>query len=953
MSNEARQLIQDAKRNGLTSLYLNNHKLNDRTLPRELWELVNLRELYLAGISISNLDGIQHLIRLESLNLERTKITFESVFRKKRLFQKFLSRSENFESESVFQPLTQLKRLYLSENHLTNISFLEDLPQLHVLTLRRNKINDITIFRHLTHIRELDLGWNRITDFSDLKNLTHLRKLSLGWNKSGDISAIHNLTSLKTLHLNDMGISDISSLKGLIKLQELKLGGNELIEDISILKNLKDLKELDLHGASVSDISVLRYLKKIQVLNLHSNKIASINVFQHLRSLKELRLSHNKLSNISDLQYVPQLQFLQLSGMDITDISVLENLPRLRELDLSSNKITNIKGLLPLIKKGLKVSLKENDTYKKINLFDNPLQHPPIEVIMQGNKAIINYFEVLESDEEVIVYEAKLLVIGEAGVGKTTFAHKLINSEAEMPDEVEDTTTGINVIPYIFEGYGPRPNFLTNIWDFGGQAIYHSTHQFFLSKRSLYVLLLDGRIEENPHYWLQVQDLLGGESPLIMVMNKKGTIRQQPSLTELRRYYKNFRDFKELNLKNDKNAIQILRTNIEHYLRHLPQFEKGERLPRKWVSIRRRLQASEENYIPLKEYRKLCREEGIIGSSKQDFLSDYLHDLGAMLHFTDEPLLKKIVILKPQWATDAVYKVLDHTREQKRIGHFEKEDLDRVWAGLEYADVFDELLTLMEKFELCYQVPNTETFIVPQLLPEDRPQYVWTDDEQLQLQYRYDFLPKGIVTRVIVRLHRLIREQETVWMRGAVFYKGSNTKAEVIEHFRDKTIHIKVQGSQRKELLTIIAYQIDEINETFHFHGKSQVHQLIPCNCRECLKLAVPNFYKREDLERRKRKGKHTIECNVSYDDVPVIRLLEDVFAHNTKNNVEEIHDLIAEGRIEDAILLIQDRKERSIQLSRWRQLENDKHRGLLSSHEYNQACNKVREALLRTDILY
>jgi GTPase SAR1 family protein len=29
--------------------------------------------------------------------------------------------------------------------------------------------------------------------------------------------------------------------------------------------------------------------------------------------------------------------------------------------------------------------------------------------------------------------------------------------------------------------------FRVNIWDFGGQEIYHQTHQFFLSKRSLYL----------------------------------------------------------------------------------------------------------------------------------------------------------------------------------------------------------------------------------------------------------------------------------------------------------------------------------------------------------------------------------------------------------------------------------------------------------------------------------
>ncbi|WP_347242416.1 hypothetical protein [Nostoc sp. FACHB-888] len=27
--------------------------------------------------------------------------------------------------------------------------------------------------------------------------------------------------------------------------------------------------------------------------------------------------------------------------------------------------------------------------------------------------------------------------------------------------------------------------FRVNIWDFGGQEIYHATHQFFLTRRSL------------------------------------------------------------------------------------------------------------------------------------------------------------------------------------------------------------------------------------------------------------------------------------------------------------------------------------------------------------------------------------------------------------------------------------------------------------------------------------
>ena len=34
------------------------------------------------------------------------------------------------------------------------------------------------------------------------------------------------------------------------------------------------------------------------------------------------------------------------------------------------------------------------------------------------------------------------------------------------------------------------------MWDFGGQEIYHATHQFFLTRRSLYVLVDDTRKDD-------------------------------------------------------------------------------------------------------------------------------------------------------------------------------------------------------------------------------------------------------------------------------------------------------------------------------------------------------------------------------------------------------------------------------------------------------------------------
>ena len=67
-----------------------------------------------------------------------------------------------------------------------------------------------------------------------------------------------------------------------------------------------------------------------------------------------------------------------------------------------------------------------------------------------------------------------------------------------------------------------------NVWDFGGQQIYHATHQFFLTRSSLYVLLDDTRKDhksandEGFKYWLEAIELLSDRSPVLIFQNEKG-----------------------------------------------------------------------------------------------------------------------------------------------------------------------------------------------------------------------------------------------------------------------------------------------------------------------------------------------------------------------------------------------------------------------------------------------
>ena len=160
------------------------------------------------------------------------------------------------------------------------------------------------------------------------------------------------------------------------------------------------------------------------------------------------------------------------------------------------------------------------------------LKIPPPEIGRKGIDGIKNYFKQIEAQGKDSLYEAKLLIVGEGGAGKTTLARKIEDPNYRLQDE--DSTKGIEVRQWTFELTGGQP-FRVNIWDFGGQEIYHANHQFFLTKRSLYLLVADTRKEDTDfHYWLNVVELLSDNSPRLIIKNEKQDRRREINERQLR-----------------------------------------------------------------------------------------------------------------------------------------------------------------------------------------------------------------------------------------------------------------------------------------------------------------------------------------------------------------------------------------------------------------------------------
>lgn len=90
-------------------------------------------------------------------------------------------------------------------------------------------------------------------------------------------------------------------------------------------------------------------------------------------------------------------------------------------------------------------------------------------------------------------FRVKLLVTGQANVGKTSLLAALKN-EVGSVNKVLRLLTGkgrrSSTLGISLEDWRPLDQQVTfSTWDFGGQLVYYATHQFFLSKRSLYLLV--------------------------------------------------------------------------------------------------------------------------------------------------------------------------------------------------------------------------------------------------------------------------------------------------------------------------------------------------------------------------------------------------------------------------------------------------------------------------------
>jgi internalin A len=697
------------------------------------------------------------------------------------------------------------------------------------------------------------------------------------------------------LNLSEQRLTSIPKEIGqLNNLHTLNLTGNQLRDLPAEIGQLNNLHTLNLTGNQLRDLPAeIGQLNNLSMLVLNSNHLIKLPVeVGQLSNLKTLSISNNQITNLPiEILQLVNLGTLFLGNNHITNIPIeIFQLVNLSTLFLSNNQITNLPiEILQLVNlstlsisgnqlKNLPIEIVQLSKLIQFEFEDNLLPPVPPELRQKGWRDVVDFYRQLKEKDRI--YEAKLLIIGEGGAGKTTLVKKIQSSDYQLQEE--DSTQGIDVIQWKF----PLDNgkeFHVNIWDFGGQEIYHTTHQFFLTKRSLYALVVDTRQEDTDfYYWLNVVELLSDNSPLLIIKNEKQERQREINERQLRGEFTNLKETLSTNFATQRGLPEILR-QIKHHISNLPHV--GTELPKTWVKVRQALELESRNYISLDEYLKLCEQNDFTRREDKLQLSEYLHDLGICLHFQEDELLMKTVILNPLWGTDAVYKVLDNKQVINNQGRFSRDDLNQIWNEDKYATMQPELLRLMMNFKLCYEIPNApKTYIAPQWLTPNQPNYDWDESDNLLLRYEYEFMPKGILTRFIVEMHAWIEAQSCVWKSGVVLSKdGARSEVTELYRYHKGEIRIQVSGKRQRDLLTIIRYKLDEIHNSYN-SSEDRVQKiqrlkyktLVPCNCINCKSYNNPHFYSL-DIVHKFRDAKKKIQCPNSFEMVDVNSLIDDI----------------------------------------------------------------------------
>ncbi len=707
---------------------------NQQESLKSIAHLKKIKKLFLNDCNITN-EGLAFMASLSSLNqlnlgsnyIDEEGATYISKFQSLTSLNLSFNGIDDLGAAHIAQ-LQNLTFLNLNGNGIGDLgaAHIAKLQNLTSLDLFDNGIGDVgtTHIAQLQKLTFLDLSCNGISDLGiahivQLKSLTHL---NLNSNSIGDVGAaylakLQNITSLD-LYINNIGEVGAAHIAKLQNLTSLNLFVNR-IGDVGVahIAKLQNLTSLDLTGNGISEVgaSKIAQLKKISYLNLNINGIGDLGAehIAKLQNLTHLNLNSNSIGDVgaAHIAKLQNLTSLYLSENGIRDggVAQIATLKKLTSLYLSSNgigdmgaiQLAKLRNLTDLYLNGNQIISSRifNDLVNitDLNLRDNPCRDIPESITNQYN-CLTDAQAWWKATEDPAVTEtntwAKLQVLGNGNVGKSSLIEALENGYC--PKEFE-STHGIEFLQ--FNWHSKDKPIDIQIWDFGGQEIYHGTHHMFLSRNAVSLLVFDAETEHHAlsskakvdrknkqqsvydqpmPYWLHKIGRFTDKHNLIAVENKIDTLTptEKGYLASIKEQVQGIYEVSSLK----GTGIGQLKSAIISTAQQLREY--GMQMPKSWIAVRQyfldNLEAKKHTTIHHSDFDALCNDYNVLPASIPALL-DHLHYHG--LVYYHKQLLGNTIITDLRWALDAIYKPLERTGSTHEL-------LEDEWGKITAKDLF-------------------------------------------------------------------------------------------------------------------------------------------------------------------------------------------------------------------------------------------------------------------------
>ena len=163
----------------------------------------------------------------------------------------------------------------------------------------------------------------------------------------------------------------------------------------------------------------------------------------------------------------------------------------------------------------------------------------------------------------------------------------------------------------------------------------NATHQFFLTKRSIYIIVLDARkdteVSAQIRKWAERIKTTGSNSPIIVVANKSdiNTGFGFENEYELQQEFPQIKCFLKVSSKTTEN-IELLKDKLEELIPEAELFHTE--IDERWIDIKEQLQKEtlEKNFLNESKFLKICNTYQLFNRREQKNAISFLNDLGSV-----------------------------------------------------------------------------------------------------------------------------------------------------------------------------------------------------------------------------------------------------------------------------------------------------------------------------------